>query len=270
MLINARQTVSGLIACFCTIVSAAQSSAQSADPDPFYCDERKLGRYFYCDRQEAEPKPPEPTIIESAPAPSAAEEMAAVREQLENLRAEAVLRPTPENVRNYISYQRIQLDRASAFSDTWRRLIWSEPELDYTLERPVSQLAKRQWLDARRDDKDRLLEGLSDQYGLFYFFAASCSACTEFSAILRAFADRYGITVKAVSVDGGPSPYFPDAPRDQGQMKAMGLAGAPTPAVALFDARANRVIPIGFGIVSQSELEERIFVLTQTEPGKDY
>ena len=103
---------------------------------------------------------------------------------------EAVLRPTPENVRNYISYQRIQLDRASAFSDTWRRLIWSEPELDYTLERPVSQLAKRQWLDARRDDKDRLLEGLSDQYGLFYFFAASCSACTEFSAILRAFADR--------------------------------------------------------------------------------
>ena len=105
--------------------------------------------------------------------------------------------------------------------------------LDYTLQRPVSQLGKRQWLDARREDRDFVLANLGERYGLFYFFAASCSACTEFSPIMRAFADRHEISVKTVSLDGGLSPYFPDAVRDAGQMAALGLSGTPTPAVAL-------------------------------------
>lgn len=268
---SARQIVSGLIACVAFLYAPAMANSQERDPDPFYCGERELGRYFYCDREQQQTAPEENTVIEVVPAPpTATDEITEIQDTLKELRAEAVLRPTADNVRAYIVYQRQQLDRASAFSDSWRRLLWTEPSLDYTLQRPVSQLGKRQWLDARRDDRDFVLANLGERYGLFYFFAASCSACTEFSPILRAFADRHDIPVKAVSVDGGPSSYFPKAVRDAGQLAALGLSGAPTPAVALYDSHANRVIPIGFGIVSQSELEDRIFVLTQTQPGEDY
>ncbi|MEL7322582.1 MAG: conjugal transfer protein TraF [Pseudomonadota bacterium] len=271
MRISARQIASGLIACAAFINTPLMASSQERDPDPFYCGERDLGRYFYCDRHRQQAEPDEPTVVEIIAAPpTAIEEMSEIQDTLKELRTEAVLRPTADNVRAYIVYQRQQLDRASAFSDSWRRLLWTEPSLDYTLQRPVSQLGKRQWLDERREDRGFVLANLGERYGLFYFFAASCSACTEFSPILRAFADRHDIPVKAVSVDGGPSPYFPEAVRDAGQMAALGLSGAPTPAVALYDSHANKVIPIGFGIVSQSELEDRIFVLTQTQPGEDY
>lgn len=270
MLINARLIVSGVLAALCLFI-AAPSQAQEREPDPFYCGERQLGRYFYCGGERQETESPEPAVIEVVSAtPSATEEVETIRGHLEELRAEAVLRPTPANVRAYVTFQREQLDRASTFSDAWRRLLWTEPALDYTLQRPVSQLGKRQWLDERRADRNIVLANLGERYGLFYFFAASCTACTEFSPILKAFAQRHEIPVKAVSVDGGPSPYFPDAVIDSGHMATLGLSGAPTPAVVLYDSHANKVIPVGFGIVSQSELEDRIFVLTQTVTGEDY
>src|SRR3546814_21069388 len=77
----------------------------------------------------------------------------------------------------YIRFQRAQLDRASLFSDVWQRAIWQDPELDYTLERPVGALAKKQWQDARAADRDAVMARLSERSGLFYFFAQTCGAC---------------------------------------------------------------------------------------------
>src|SRR3546814_3599648 len=68
--------------------------------------------------------------------------------------AQAILYPTPANVTAYIRFQREQLDRASLFSDVWQRALWQDPALDYTLERPVGALAKRQWQDARAAERD--------------------------------------------------------------------------------------------------------------------
>ncbi|MEM9093952.1 MAG: conjugal transfer protein TraF [Pseudomonadota bacterium] len=247
------------------------AQAQDTHPDTIYCNERKLGRYFYCDRMKRKLEEP-PKIIEgvsSAPQ-TATEEVALIRDELEELRAEAVLRPTTESVSTYIRFQREQLDRAGLFSDVWRRTLWTDPSLDYNLQRPVSGASKRAWIDARKIDRRELMANLNERYGLFYFYAASCSACTEFSPILRGFADAYGVSVKAVSVDGGPSRHFPNAVIDQGEMAKLGLGGAPTPAVALFDTHTHKVTPVAFGVVAQSDLEERIFVLTQKMPGEDY
>ena len=266
---RARQIASGGIAVM-LIASSAAAQESARAPDPFYCGERDLGRYFYCDpakhQRETTPEP----VIDITPPISARDEVAAIRDELEELRAEAVLRPTQESVAAYIRFQREQLDRAGTFSDVWRRALWTDPSLDYNLQRPVSGISKRAWLDARKEDRQALMASLNDRYGLFYFFAASCSACTEFSPILRNFADTYGIAVKAVSIDGGPSAQFPNAVVDQGQMAKLGLGGSPTPALALFDTATNQVTPVAFGVVAQSELEERIFVLTQTNAGEDY
>lgn len=257
------------------LFACAQMPVAAQEPlaDTLYCAERNLGRHFYCDRAESRALS-DPEMIEAVysgpPAPTALEEVAAIRAQLEELRAEAVLRPTPENVVAYIRFQRQQLDRASVFSDVWRRALWTDPSLDYTLERPVSGVSKHVWLDSRKEDRGAALAALNERYGLFYFYAASCSACIEFSPILKAFADRYGIAVKAVSVDGGPNVHFPDAVPDAGRMARLGLAGAPTPTVVLFDTQTKSITPVASGLVAGSELEERIFVLTRIEPGEDF
>ena len=118
--------------------NAARTSA-----DELYCEKRKLGYWFYCTKpkqleaDETQTLPPEVQT-------SASEQLDAVTKELRELKAKAILQPTRENVIAYIRFQREQLDRASLFSDVWQRAIWQQPDLDYTLERPVSTLAKRQ------------------------------------------------------------------------------------------------------------------------------
>jgi conjugal transfer pilus assembly protein TraF len=250
--------------------AASAPSAQAAPTqlgDRFYCEDRKLGRWFYCERpQPAEHEPP----TAPPPAPSAAEQLEAVTAELRELKARAILDPTPENVTAYIRFQRAQLDRASLFGDVWQRAIWQTPELDYTLQRPVGTLAKQQWLDTRKADRDRALSQLGRRYGLFYFFAQSCGACRVMSPIVKAVADTHNITVRAISTDGGPSETFPRYIVETNQRAAMGLTGKVTPAVVLFDSATRQAIPIGYGIIAADELMDRIFLLTQRKAGSDY
>ena len=104
--------------------------------------EASLGWHFYCDRA-APVKPVEPSEAETVlppaglpPArPSASEEIARMRHELEESRATAILEPTPENVAAYLYLQQVSLQRASTFSDVFRRVVWSTPQLDYTLTR---------------------------------------------------------------------------------------------------------------------------------------
>lgn len=245
----------------------AQTNSNPQQGDRFYCEDRRLGTWFYCDR----PKPAEPdATLPSAPAPSAAEQLEAVTTELRELKARAILDPNPANVTAYIRFQRAQLDRASLFGDVWQRAIWQTPELDYTLQRPVGTVAKRQWLDTRKAERDRTLSQLGRRYGLFYFFAQTCGACSVMSPIVKAVADTHGITVRAISTDGGPSETFPRYIVETNQRAAMGLTSKVTPAVVLFDSATRTPIPIGYGVIAADELMDRIFALTQRKAGSDY
>ena len=235
--------------------------------DDFYCRERRLGTWFYCEK-------PKPTTDEAAPAIAAnmpaAAQLKAIGDQLEELKARAILQPTTENVSEYIAFQRAQLDRASNFADIWRRAIWQNPELDYTLQRPINSVGKRTWEASRSATRDAALAAVNQRYGVFYFFSSRCTACEVFSPIMKGVADRYGMTVMAVSVDGGPSPVFPRYLVDTGQFQAMGMGGKQVPALVLYDTVTKQPMPIGYGVMAADEVMDRIFTLTNVEPGKDF
>jgi conjugal transfer pilus assembly protein TraF len=244
-----------------------QPNVQTIDgQDPFYCAERRLGYWFYCTR----PKPPE----RQEPLPdtqrSATSRLDAITAELRELKARAILEPSPENVTAYIRFQRRQLDQASLFSDVWQRAIWQDPDLDYTLQRPVSTLGKRQWQDARGAERNAVMAHLSERYGLFYFFAQTCGACEVMSPIVQSVASTWHITVRAISTDGGPSRHFPSYTVETNQRTRMGLEPKVTPAVVLWDAAKGQAIPIGYGVMSADELQDRIYLLTSKEAGRDY
>ena len=183
---------------------ACPVAAQDAGPgndaaDALYCAERKLGYWFYCVRPTPAPQDPEPQPQATT---SAAEELDVITGELRELKAQAILHPTPENVAAYIRFQREQLDRASLFSDVWQRALWQDPALDYTLQRPVGALAKKQWQDMRAAERDLVMARLSERYGLFYFFAQTCGACEVMSPIVKAVASRWRITVRYTTAPG--------------------------------------------------------------------
>ena len=235
-----------------------------------------LGWHFYCDREEerpeAEPAPIQPPTepLAANDGQSATERILTLRRALEEARAEAILDPTPVKVVAYLRLQQETLQRAAAFSDVFRRTVWATPELDYTLKRPVGALAKQVWSDERRQARDTALARLGDRYGLIYLGHAGCAGCKVFGPLLRAFAMRHGLDVLAVSLTGAALEGWPEAVADNGRAARLGLGNAPVPALALFDTRTKRVLPVGFGVLAEDEMAERIFALTALEPGHDY
>ena len=238
---------------------------EATESDAFYCQNRKLGYWFYCEKPKAARK-----SERQAPPPNAVSQLDAITAELRELKARAILEPTNENVTAYVRFQRAQLDRASLFSDVWQRAIWQDPELDYALHRPVSTLGKRQWQDARTSERNNVMQNLGRRYGLFYFFAQSCGACEVMSPIVQSVAGTWSITVRAISTDGGPSRHFPNYTVETTQRSKMGLEPKITPAVVLWDAELRRAIPIGYGVMSADELLDRIYLLTTKEAGRDY
>ena len=228
-----------------------------------------LGWHFYCDRKEdppqAEPPPPSP-----GDAQSATERIEAVRKALAEARAEAILDPTPAKVTAYLRLQQETLQRAATFSDAFRRTVWATPELDYTLRRPVGALAKQVWSDGRRQAREAALARLGERYGLIYLGHAGCAGCRVFGPLLRAFAMRHGLDVLAVSLTGEALEGWPEAVADQGRAARLGLGDAPVPALVLFDTETKRVLPVGFGVMAEDEMAERIHALTALEAGHDY
>ena len=210
-------------------------------------------------------------MIPPAVAPSSARErIRGLRRELEEARATAILDPSPAHVSAYLRLQQAALQRSAAFSDSFRRTVWATPEVDYTLKRPVGALAKQLWSDERRADRDGAFARLGERYGLIYLGDAACAACRVFGPLLRAFALRHGLDVLAVSITGEALEGWPEAVPDQGQVQQFGLAGSPLPAVVLFDTATQEVLPVGFGVLAEDQLAERIFALTALEPGHDY
>ena len=250
---------------------ATGAAERGTDPEEtpggdLYC-RRKLGTWFYCDKPRAGSKPP-PSA--QPPEQSADARLKAIGQQLDELKARAILEPTTDNVIAYVRFQREQLDRSSTFADVWQRALWQTPDIDYTLQRPVSTIGKRAWLDNRSAERQAAMARLAQRYGIFYFYAQSCAACEIQSPILKSVGDSNRLSIVAVSMDGGPSRTFPNYVVDSGQRARMGLEDRATPALVLFDTVTRRPIPIGTGLMAADEIIERIFVLTNTKPGSDF
>ena len=227
-----------------------------------------LGWHFYCDRDER--KDEEPQMEQAPKAKSAKESILSTRKALEEARAQAILEPTPENVTAYLRLQQKALQSAAAFSDVFRRVVWANPDLDYTLRRPVGALAKRLWTEERRAERDAALARLGERYGLIYMGSDKCPACKIFGPLLRAFALRYGLEVLAVSMTGGALEGWPEAVPDAGRAARLGIKARVLPAVVLYDTKKKRAVPVSFGVVAEDQLAERIFALTAREVGSDY
>lgn len=251
--------------------------AQPSDPavavsgDDLYCAERKLGSNFYCER----PAEPEPEEAAPAPAPAAPTpvdtrppevlELEAFQEQLKQSRIVALMSPTEENVTDYMLLQKKVGDLASNFADVFMEVGWQNPEVSAIDEFPVDSRGRLAYKSAQSGHVNSTMKGLSERFGLFYFYSGSCPACHAFGPNLAAFSKMHGVDVMAISMDGAPSMEFEQWAPDNGISRRLGLQGTITPAVILFDTQTELSIPISYGVVSVSELEKRIVILTDEE-----
>ena len=260
---------------FISVVAQAQGQTRAL-PDRFWGDAWR-GWHFYED-PESEPErlPPLPSKVSpitpktNTPASTAKApelvEFERLQKTLEDVRNIAIMRPTEANVRRYMELEAQVVARASTFADVAQRVAWSTPELDPTLQgRPVNAKALEVFEQQQLADRSQSIAELGRDHVLIFFFRGDCPYCHAFAPTLEAFQARHGIRIESVSLDGGAMPGFPDARRDNGIATALRVTQVP--AVYLAQPFTGKITPIGFGVLSEAQLLERITAVSA--PGYD-
>lgn len=239
------------------------AAAHPPDDQLLYWSDHWRGWHFY------EVPPPEPDDA-ALPAPQRPSKPEALRDferlqkAVEETRNVAIMQPTEENVRRYMALEAQVVSRASYFADVAQRVAWTHPELDPTLQgRPVNARALDVYERQQTETRTRTVARLGRDHILLFFFRSDCPYCHAFAPTLEAFQARHGLQILAISVDGGPMPGFPEARRDNGI--ATTLRVDQVPAVFLAQPYSGHITPIGFGVLSESELLERIATLTDPD-----
>ena len=251
-------------------VAPAQGPATSR---ALFWDDFRRGWHFY--------EEPKPEVLPPAPAKPASPKPEAKRrdtrapeliefeqlqKRLEEYRNIAIIRPSEDNVRRYMQLEAQVVRQASYFSDVAQRVAWATPDLDMTLQgRPVNSRAIEVFDREQTTSRVQSLADLSRSHVLFFFFRSDCPYCHAFAPTLEAFQARHGIQIVPISVDGGGLPKFPQYRRDNGISRTLQVTQVP--AVFLAEPFSGKITPIGFGVLSESQLIERI--ATVTAPGAD-
>jgi conjugal transfer pilus assembly protein TraF len=227
------------------------------DDQPNFYRSREDGWFWYKD-----PPPPKPK--EDAPPPTAATpavdplltKFDAYKKALEQARVTAFFEPTPRNVGRYATLQTDLVRRSSEVSDVWQRVIWANPQFDFTQERPVNRAALNAY-EAKADaTKRNTMERLATSAVLYFFFRSDCPYCHEFAPTLARFSRLSGISVFPITLDGGVLPEYPRPLHDNGIAANVGVTS--WPALYLAEPGKRQITPVGFGVMSELDLAERL------------
>lgn len=250
------------------LLQASMAAAQDARP-PYWSDAWR-GWHFYepaddDDASErAQRRRPSPPPARNVQKPIQPPELAAFEQlqlELEVARKVAVITSSETNVRRYMELEAAVVARASKFADVAQRVAWSDPQLDPSLQgRPVNTRALEVFEQKRLTDSSRAIGELGRDHVLLFFFRSDCPYCHAFAPILLAVQARHGIRIEAVSMDGGSIPGFHQARMDNGISNALRVGQVP--AVYLAQPSTGTITPIGFGVLSQAQLVERIVAVS--------
>lgn len=265
----------GLTLCLAMICGArpahaAQTLADdipAVDPMPLYdapdaamayWRQHREGWFWYRDPVPTKPRPPS----NAQKKPKDLTDFEAMQQRLENLKRVAVMNPTDTNLLAYMRFQRTVMDKSQVFADRWQRLVWSAPDLDYGISgRPTNSMAINVFDDQQRDRDAQTVRSLAATHGLIFVFRSDCPFCHRFAPILKRFEQDFGMTVLAISLDGGALPDYPDARPDNGM--AARLNATAVPALYLTAPARREIRPVGFGLMSMSDLLERVAALAR-------
>lgn len=221
----------------------------------FY-DQPEQGWYWY-DENHAD------RIIDNQPpmtVESAQAQLEALKKEVEDKKALALMNPTEENLKNYIRIQYEVNQRAELFATTWQKVIIKNPELDHTIKHPTNAVARRVYHQEQAREKKTSIDSFTSKYGLFFFFRSNCPYCHQFAPILKMFEEEYGITVVPISLDGKGLPEYPDPKPDNGIAQKLKIEVVP--AVIAVDPKTGETVPITYGLISVDDLAYRINLLS--------
>ena len=168
------------------------------------------------------------------------------RKLLDDFHKKAVMKPTEENMYEYLVVYDIARRKALAVTNVQMAMMQKHPELNAGSDYPVAAPGRSAYIrETGREITDRIAGGRHD-YGLVYFYADDCGYCTEQGNILKYFIDRYGWETKKINVN--------ESPRVASRFNVENV-----PSLMLIYKESDNYFPVSAGVVSLNDMEERIY-----------
>lgn len=224
------------------------------------------GWFWYQDPKMCEPEeessatlpPTPPPTVPQKPVHAETQQLETFKETLKQTLNTALVNPTHENVERYMTVQKEMLNRSETFAQTWQQVVLTNPALNHEVVYPTAQFARHAHHDQQRQQKESLIQSLSHEFGLFYFFKSNCGYCTSFSSVVKLFSEKYEWDVLAVSLDGSQHDLFKTV-TNNGMAEMLNITGVP--ALMAFNPQTGQLIPISYAATSLDQLEENIITL---------
>lgn len=178
------------------------------------------------------------------------EQIKKVRENLEEVQAKAILKPTLENVTAFQQAQETVMSQADLFQKMLMMAAIMERGSDISspLARQIHQKERDQELEAD-------LRSLSKSYGLFFLVKGDCPYCHQFAPVVKGFLREFPFDIKTITKDGQPIAELPEALPDNGTIAKVNPEGV-FPLLLLVNPATREVIPVARGLVNPEQLKE--------------
>ena len=227
---------------------------------PYWWEKEDEGWFFYRDplREEEKEEVKEerkPEVKSESPVPEPGPLFTErMKKRGDELLSHAMENPTIENVKAYMEYNNLMMKLSENFSLAWQKALMMYPEFEGPV--PVSDADKDLYFQSVREREQEILQGLSREAGLFFFYSSSCPHCERQAAHLRRFmAEHPYFVVKPISLDGGVLPEFPETVMDNGISSRLGVDKVPSIFLAFPPDRFER---ISVELLTADELKRRL------------
>ncbi len=244
------------------------SSSEQTKPIPWW-EQSIWGNpnrdYFWYGPRKSDKEFKEEAPKQASVVPKEVSQLEKLQKDVEQLKAVAVVNPTPTNVKNFLEKQQQVFALSQKFADVFQKVVFANPQLDNTFSgRPVAPLALTVYEDEQRIGQQNRLKTIGHSYGMYFFFRSDCPYCHAFAPIVKQFSEQYGMTVFPVSTDGKGLPEYPSPITDNGVARTLGVSAVPS--VFLASPQTGNIIPLGAGMMSFSELQQRADQNTRPNP----
>ncbi|MCL6746917.1 type-F conjugative transfer system pilin assembly protein TraF [Kosakonia sp. R1.Fl] len=259
------RSVSCLVGAFSLLITVSLHAAPEDVLVAGYAREEGW-QWYNPDAEDAESEPaPAPTVQEPLAGMTPSEQKKRLQQATREALDTAILYPSVEHFRRFMTLQNFWTDRATDFTRTAKLARLKYPELDYNVKRSHYNGT----VEARQQEEQKIqravISQVAQRYGLFFFYRGNNAVDTLMAGVIRAFCEERGISLMAVSVDGKISDQLPRSRVDSGQAEQMRVTHFP--ATFLVDPKTHQWQPLAWGFMSHDDLDRQmVSVLTHFAP----
>ena len=258
-----------------------QKSSKVSSKSGFY-EKTKQGWYWFEEDQDKEKAKEEiiPPII-VVPPPQQSKESSAnesatkivvinaqwLRENLPELKENAINEPTDDNLKAYFYAQRMTADMASRFAMRTVEFFANNPELDENNRSPTSAFVLNEHKSTSDKNKASTLKQIFKETGLWMFVKSDCSFCKSQLPVIEELKRLYNVDVLFISVDGAPiyghtdDNYVFDVSGEA--RKRLGFNVSLTPTLVLVRNDKKDAVVLSEGMKVLTVLEDRVLAIAK-------